>query len=63
MRERAKKLDAQLDIWSRPGAGTEVDLRIPAKVSFRGTARLLRFAWWRRSVWDVRDQSGSEAAR
>jgi len=63
MRERAKKLDAQLDIWSRPGAGTEVDLRIPAKVSFRGTARLLRFGWWRRSVWDAREESGGEAAR
>ena len=63
MRERAKKLDAQLDIWSRPGAGTEVDLRIPAKVAFRGAARLLRSAWWRRSVWDARDQSRSDVAR
>ncbi|HEX7070010.1 MAG TPA: triple tyrosine motif-containing protein [Rhodothermales bacterium] len=34
MRERAKKLGAQLDVWSRPGAGTEVDLRIPAKVAY-----------------------------
>jgi signal transduction histidine kinase/ligand-binding sensor domain-containing protein len=63
MRERAKKLDAQLDIGSRPGAGTEVDLRIPAKVAFRGAARLLRSAGWRLSVWDARDQSRSDVAR
>jgi signal transduction histidine kinase len=35
MRERAKKLGAHLDVWSRPGAGTEVDLRIPADVAYR----------------------------
>jgi signal transduction histidine kinase/ligand-binding sensor domain-containing protein len=63
MRERAEKLDAQLVVWSRPGAGTEVDLRIPAKVAFRGAARLLRFAWWRRRVRDARDQSSSEVVR
>lgn len=34
MRERAKRLGAQLDVWSRPGAGTEVDLRIPANVAY-----------------------------
>src|SRR5262249_12574233 len=28
MRERAKKIGARLDVWSRPGAGTEVELRI-----------------------------------
>jgi signal transduction histidine kinase len=35
MRERAQKLGAQLEIWSKPGAGTEVDLRVPAKVVYR----------------------------
>ncbi len=34
MRERANKLGAQLDIWSKPGAGTEVDLRVPARVAY-----------------------------
>lgn len=34
MRERAQKLGASLDIWSKPGAGTEIDLRIPAKVVY-----------------------------
>ena len=34
MRERAKKLGAQLDVWSRPGAGTEIDLCVPADVAY-----------------------------
>lgn len=35
MRERAKRLGAHLEVWSRPGAGTEVDLRVPANVAYR----------------------------
>jgi signal transduction histidine kinase len=35
MRERAKKLGAHLEVWSRPGAGTEVDLRVPASVAYQ----------------------------
>jgi signal transduction histidine kinase len=35
MRERAKKLGANLEVWSKPGAGTEVDLRVPADVAYR----------------------------
>jgi signal transduction histidine kinase/ligand-binding sensor domain-containing protein len=38
MRERAKKLGAHLEVWSKPGAGTEVDLRIPADVAYRRLA-------------------------
>jgi signal transduction histidine kinase/ligand-binding sensor domain-containing protein len=34
MRERAKKLGAQVEVWSKPGAGTEVDLRVPAAVAY-----------------------------
>jgi signal transduction histidine kinase/ligand-binding sensor domain-containing protein len=34
MRERAKKLGARLDVWSKPGAGTEIDLRVPANVAY-----------------------------
>jgi signal transduction histidine kinase/ligand-binding sensor domain-containing protein len=46
MRERARKLGAQLDLWSKPGAGTEVDLRVPADVAYTKSAapsRLARF--------------------
>jgi len=35
MRERAKKLGAHLTIWSRPGAGTEIELRVPGQVAYR----------------------------
>jgi signal transduction histidine kinase len=35
MRERAKKLGAHLEVWSKPGAGTEIELRIPASVAYR----------------------------
>src|SRR5262249_41209006 len=34
MRERAKKIGAHLDVWSRPGAGTEVELRTAAGIAY-----------------------------
>jgi signal transduction histidine kinase len=34
MRERARKIGGQLNIWSNPGNGTEIDLTIPAKVAY-----------------------------
>ena len=37
MRERATKLGGRLEIWSKPGAGTEIDLRVPARVAYRET--------------------------
>ena len=42
MRERARKLGATLDIWSRPGAGTEVELRVPAHVAYVSRKRAAR---------------------
>jgi ligand-binding sensor domain-containing protein/signal transduction histidine kinase len=34
MRERANHIGAKLDIWSKPGAGTEVDLSIPGSIAY-----------------------------
>jgi signal transduction histidine kinase len=34
MRERAQKLRAHFDIRSRPGAGTDIELRIPASIAY-----------------------------
>ena len=34
IRERAKRMGAQLDFWSEPGAGTEVQLTVPASVAY-----------------------------
>jgi signal transduction histidine kinase len=37
MRERATRLGAHLVVWSKPGAGTEIELRVPADVAYRKT--------------------------
>jgi signal transduction histidine kinase/ligand-binding sensor domain-containing protein len=34
MRERAKQIGAHIEIWSRTGAGTEIEVRIPAKLAY-----------------------------
>ena len=34
MRERAERLNARINIYSRPGAGTEVELRVPAEIAY-----------------------------
>jgi signal transduction histidine kinase/ligand-binding sensor domain-containing protein len=34
MRERAQKVGAHLDVWSRTGAGTEVEVRIAAPIAY-----------------------------
>ena len=47
MRERAKKIRATVTIWSKPGAGTEVDLRVPAHIAYRSPQRG-PFSWWGR---------------
>lgn len=53
MRERAEQLRARLNVWSRPGAGTEVELKIPAEVAYGGEdpatqKRTMRWMKWRR---------------
>ena len=37
MRERANRMSVQLDLWSRPGSGTEVELRIPSATAYLST--------------------------
>ena len=34
IRERAKQIGARFDIWSEGGAGTEVELTVPASVAY-----------------------------
>jgi len=38
MRERAQSIGGQLEVWSEQGAGTEVELMIPASVAYAGHA-------------------------
>ena len=47
MHERAKKIRATVTIWSKPGAGTEVELRVPAHIAYRSRQRG-PFRWRRR---------------
>jgi len=46
MRERAKQIGGQLNVWSRIGAGTEIELNIPGSISY-GTPPG-RTSWWPR---------------
>lgn len=34
MRERAKKIRASFEVQSRPGAGTEIEIRVPARIAY-----------------------------
>jgi signal transduction histidine kinase len=45
MRERAAAIGGELTVWSELGAGTEVELRLPASVIYTTSARR---SWWSR---------------
>ena len=47
MRERAKKLNAHLEIWSTRDAGTEIELRVPAEVAYEEPEGPQQRTWWR----------------
>jgi len=47
MRERAKRIGARLEFWSEVGAGTEVELSIPASIAY-AAPRSGRFQLFRR---------------
>jgi signal transduction histidine kinase len=44
MRERAEHFGGELEVWSEPGAGTEIELRIPATVAYETVSS-------RNSIW------------
>lgn len=44
MRERARNIRATLEVWSRQEAGTEIELRVPARTAF--ARKYLRRGWW-----------------
>ncbi len=56
MRERAKQIGAELTIWSRPGAGTEIDLSLAGKIAY-GTSP--QGSWFRRFQQKKHDGSGT----
>ncbi len=42
MRERAKRVRGTLTLWSKPGAGTEIEVRLPAHIAYQPRKRLKR---------------------
>jgi len=61
MRERALKVGAHLDVWSRTGAGTEVEVRIAAPIAYV-TDPNSSWLWnWRR-LWPGRKHEGGPQA-
>jgi len=36
LKERAAQVSAKLDVWSKPGAGTELDLSVPGRIAYEG---------------------------
>lgn len=46
MRERAEKLGAQLKVWSRPDAGTEIELIVPSHIAFEKQLSNHPFKWF-----------------
>jgi signal transduction histidine kinase/ligand-binding sensor domain-containing protein len=49
MRERAQGFGGRLDVWSKHGAGTEVELTIPAAIAYSRLSMPGRFLWWRKT--------------
>jgi signal transduction histidine kinase len=47
MRERAESLGAQMEVWSESGAGTEVQLTIPAAIAYEEPITRERFRFFR----------------
>jgi nitrate/nitrite-specific signal transduction histidine kinase len=49
VRERAEKLGARLDFWSEAGAGTEVQLTVPAAVAYEKSRNGAGFRLFRKA--------------
>jgi len=49
IRERAKRIGAQLKLWSEPGAGTEAELTVPARIAYGTSHRRERLRLFRKS--------------
>jgi signal transduction histidine kinase len=49
MQERAARIGAQLNLWSRPDTGTEVELTVPGATAYRASPSKSKNFWFRRS--------------
>jgi signal transduction histidine kinase len=50
VRERAKRIGARLRLWSEPGAGTEAELTVPARIAYRTLRRREGLRLFRKKV-------------
>lgn len=48
MRERVARIGGRLELWSRPGAGTEIEIRIPGAIAYRQSDKNVSSHWIRR---------------
>lgn len=56
MRERARVIGSQLVIRSRPGAGTEIDLGIPAEIAYQNGFHSSGLQWIKRLMGDRKEE-------
>lgn len=42
LKERAARIGAKLEVWSKPGAGTELDLSVPGQIAYQGDGKQQR---------------------
>jgi signal transduction histidine kinase len=56
MRERAEKFGGKLELWSERGAGTEVELSVPAAVAYGKSGAHRRFWFWRKKIGEADGQ-------
>ncbi len=50
MRERAKSFGGKLEVWSEHGAGTEIELSVPAAIAYGKSEPRRRFWLWRKKI-------------
>jgi nitrate/nitrite-specific signal transduction histidine kinase len=50
IRERAKQIGAQLNLWSEVGAGTEVEISLPASLAYAQSGDTRRFTMFRKKT-------------
>ena len=50
MRERAKSFGGKLEVWSEPGAGTEIELSVPGAIAYGKSEPRRRFWLWRKKI-------------
>jgi len=49
IRERARRMGARFRLWSEPGAGTEAELTVPARIAYGTLHRHLGLRLFRKS--------------